>query len=77
MEILERHPSLEPIMDFCVLGLEKQGLGEVVTCSGAYKDGSLRLFYKAISVNEDVSPLSTLQDLCYPRHKMPNKIKSL
>ena len=30
---------LGPISDFCVVDLERQGQGQVVTCSGAYKDG--------------------------------------
>ncbi|MCI12479.1 DNA damage-binding protein 1, partial [Trifolium medium] len=43
VEVLERYVNLGPIVDFCVVDLERQGQGQVVTCSGAYKDGSLRV----------------------------------
>lgn len=43
IEILENIVNLGPISDFCVVDLERQGQGQVVTCSGAFRDGSLRL----------------------------------
>ena len=43
-----------PIVDFCVVDLERQGQGQVVTCSGAYKDGSLRVVQNGIGINEQV-----------------------
>ncbi|PNY10779.1 DNA damage-binding protein 1-like [Trifolium pratense] len=54
VEILDSHANLGPILDFCMLGLERQGLGEIVTCSGAYKDGSLRVLCYALGINEKV-----------------------
>lgn len=54
VEVLERYVNLGPIVDFCVVDLERQGQGQVVTCSGAYKDGSLRIVRNGIGINEQV-----------------------
>lgn len=54
VEVLERYVNLGPIVDFCVVDLERQGQGQVVTCSGAYKDGSLRVVRNGIGINEQV-----------------------
>ncbi|KAI9117899.1 hypothetical protein K1719_011041 [Acacia pycnantha] len=43
VEVLERYVNLGPIVDLCVVDLERQGQGQVVPCSGAFKDGSLRI----------------------------------
>ena len=37
VEVLETHQNLGPIVDFCIMDLERQGQGQLVTCSGAYK----------------------------------------
>jgi len=42
LDILDTHSNLGPIIDFCVVDLERQGQCQIVTCSGAFKDGSLR-----------------------------------
>jgi DNA damage-binding protein 1 len=55
VEILEKYVNLGPIVDFCVVDLERQGQGQVVTCSGAYKDGSLRIVRNGIGINEQAS----------------------
>ena len=55
VEVLGRYVNLGPIVDFCVVDLERQGQGQVVTCSGAYKDGSLRIVQNVIGINEQVS----------------------
>uniref|UniRef100_A0A2P2KL79 Uncharacterized protein MANES_06G061000 n=3 Tax=Rhizophora mucronata TaxID=61149 RepID=A0A2P2KL79_RHIMU len=55
VEVLERYVNLGPIVDFCVVDLERQGQGQVVTCSGAYKDGSLRIVRNGIGINEQAS----------------------
>ncbi|CAI9783475.1 unnamed protein product [Fraxinus pennsylvanica] len=55
VEVLERFVNLGPIVDFCVVDLERQGQGQVVTCSGAYKDGSLRIVRNGIGINEQAS----------------------
>ncbi|XP_047333166.1 DNA damage-binding protein 1-like [Impatiens glandulifera] len=53
VEVLERYVNLGPIVDFCVVDLD--GQGQVVTCSGAYKDGSLRIVRNGIGINEQAS----------------------
>ncbi|KAL6499676.1 DNA damage-binding protein 1a [Orobanche gracilis] len=55
VEVLERYMNLGPIVDFCVVDLEKQGQCQVVTCSGAYKDGSLRVVCHGRGFNEQAS----------------------
>ncbi|XP_060203147.1 DNA damage-binding protein 1 isoform X1 [Lycium barbarum] len=55
VDVLERYVNLGPIVDFCVVDLERQGQGQVVTCSGAYKDGSLRIVRNGIGINEQAS----------------------
>ena len=60
VEVLERYVNLGPIVDFCVVDLERQGQGQVVTCSGAYKDGSLRIVRNGIGINEQVWCISFL-----------------
>ncbi|KFK28706.1 hypothetical protein AALP_AA7G036100 [Arabis alpina] len=55
VQILESYVNLGPIVDLCVVDLERQGQGQVVTCSGAYKDGSLRVVSNGIGINEQAS----------------------
>ncbi|XP_072969615.1 DNA damage-binding protein 1 [Typha angustifolia] len=55
VEVLEKYVNLGPIVDFCVVDLERQGQGQVVTCSGAYKDGSLRVVRNGVGINEQAS----------------------
>ncbi|KAL2629921.1 hypothetical protein R1flu_014607 [Riccia fluitans] len=55
VEVLESFVNLGPIVDLCVVDLERQGQGQVVTCSGAYKDGSLRIVRNGIGINEQAS----------------------
>ncbi|XP_022762657.1 DNA damage-binding protein 1a-like isoform X2 [Durio zibethinus] len=54
VEVLERYVNLGPINDFCVVDLERQGQGHVVTCSGANKDGSLCIVRNGIGINEQL-----------------------
>lgn len=55
VDVIERYVNLGPIVDFCVVDLERQGQGQVVTCSGAFKDGSLRVVRNGIGINEQAS----------------------
>jgi len=45
VEVLNAYANLGPILDFVAVDLERQGQGQgqVVTCSGAYRDGTLRV----------------------------------
>jgi DNA damage-binding protein 1 len=54
VEVLERYVNLGPIVDFFVVDLGRQGQGQVATCFGAYKDGSLRVVRNGIGINEQV-----------------------
>ena len=44
--------ALAQIVDFVVVDLERHGQGSLVTCSGAGKDGSLRIVRNGIGINE-------------------------
>ncbi len=52
IEVIETYTNLGPILDFCVVDIEGQGQEQVVTCSGSYKDGSLRVVRNGIGINE-------------------------
>jgi len=52
---LDAFTNLGPIVDFVVVDLERQGQGQIVTCSGAFKDGSLRIIRNGIGINEQAS----------------------
>jgi hypothetical protein len=54
VEVLESFVNLGPIVDLCVVDLERQGQGQVVTCSGAFKNGSLLIVRNGIGINEQV-----------------------
>jgi len=54
LELLESHTNLGPIIDMAVVDLDRQGQGLVVTCSGASKDGSLRIVRNGIGIEEQV-----------------------
>ena len=44
--------NLGPIVDMVVVDLERQGQGQLVTCSGAFKEGSLRIIRNGIGIHE-------------------------
>jgi len=52
IEIMEVFTNLGPIVDMCVVDLEKQGQGQLVTCSGAFKEGTLRIIRNGIGIQE-------------------------
>ncbi|KAI3764771.1 hypothetical protein L2E82_14787 [Cichorium intybus] len=52
VEFLERYVNLGLIVDFCVVDFETQGQGQVVTCLGANKNGSVRIVRNEIGINE-------------------------
>lgn len=55
VEILECFQNLGPIVDMCVVDIERQGQGQLITCSGAFKDGSLRIIRNGIGIQEHAS----------------------
>ncbi|KAK5580443.1 hypothetical protein RB653_000460 [Dictyostelium firmibasis] len=52
---LETFTNIGPIVDFCVVDAEKQGQAQIVTCSGTYRDGSLRIIRNGIGIAEQAS----------------------
>ena len=54
VEVLEVYPNIGPIVDMCVVQAERKGQNRVVTCSGAFKDGSLRVISSGVGIQEQV-----------------------
>ncbi|XP_059050799.1 DNA damage-binding protein 1-like [Achroia grisella] len=52
---METFTSLAPIVDMCVVDLERQGQNQLITCSGTYKMGSLRIIRNGIGIQEQAS----------------------
>ena len=50
IDVLESYPNIGPITDMVVVKTEKQGQSQIVTCSGAFKDGSLRVLRSGIGL---------------------------
>jgi DNA damage-binding protein 1 len=55
IHVMESFTNLGPVVDMCVVDLERQGQGQLVTCSGAYKEGSLRIIRNGIGIHEHAS----------------------
>lgn len=55
--VSQRWTNIGPILDLVVVDLERQGQGQVVTCSGCNKDGSIRVVRNGIGINEQVRRL--------------------
>jgi DNA damage-binding protein 1 len=55
VEVLESFTSLGPIVDFVVVDLDRHGQGQVVTCSGVHKDGSLRVVRNGVGIHEQAA----------------------
>ncbi|XP_036343335.1 DNA damage-binding protein 1-like [Rhagoletis pomonella] len=49
---MENFTSLAPILDLGVVDLDRQGQGQIITCSGSFKDGSLRIIRIGIGIQE-------------------------
>ncbi|KAL3841910.1 hypothetical protein ACJMK2_019999 [Sinanodonta woodiana] len=55
VQVMETFSNLGPIVDMVVVDLERQGQGQLVTCSGAYKEGSLKIIRNGIGIHEHAS----------------------
>ncbi|RZF44982.1 hypothetical protein LSTR_LSTR001943 [Laodelphax striatellus] len=55
VSVMESFMNLAPITDMVVVDLEKQGQDQVITCSGAFKEGSLRIIRNGIGIQEHAS----------------------
>ena len=51
VEILENHTNVGPILDMSVVASERQGQDVLVTCSGSYGKGSLRVIRSGIGMD--------------------------
>ncbi|KAF2354903.1 hypothetical protein FHG87_014345 [Trinorchestia longiramus] len=49
---MQTFPNLGPIVHMTVVDLERQGQGQLITCSGAYKEGSLRIIRNGVGIQE-------------------------
>ena len=64
VEVLDEFTNLGPIVDFCVMDLERHGQGQLVTCSGVGTSGSLRVVRNGIGIREQAQiPLSGIKGL--------------
>lgn len=52
VSVMEAFTNLAPIIDMVVVDLERQGQGQLVTCSGGFKEGSLRIIRNGIGIEE-------------------------
>ncbi|KAF9300102.1 DNA damage-binding protein 1a [Mortierella antarctica] len=52
LEVMETFTNVGPVLDFEVVDLEGQGQGLIVSCSGAFKDGSLRVVRNGVGIND-------------------------
>lgn len=52
VSLMESFTNLAPICDMVVVDMDKQGQGQLITCSGAFKEGSLRIIRNGIGIQE-------------------------
>ena len=57
LQLVTTFTNIAPVTDFCLVDIDNHGQGQLVTCSGAYKDGSLRIIHSGIGV-EDLASLN-------------------
>jgi len=50
--VITTFSNLAPISDFCVIEDRKSLMNQIVTCSGAYRDGSLRVIKQGIGIRD-------------------------
>lgn len=55
VELIDSMPNIGPIVDFSVVDLDRQGQGQIVTCSGGGRNGSLRIIRNGIGFNGQAS----------------------
>lgn len=52
VQVMDTFTTLGPIQDMCLVDLERQGVPQMITCSGSLKDGSLRIICNGIGIQE-------------------------
>eukprot|EP00042_Codosiga_hollandica_P058516 m.883598 g.883598 ORF g.883598 m.883598 type:complete len:1092 (+) comp59884_c0_seq2:68-3343(+) len=69
-EELASFSNIGPIIDMCVMELDRKGQTQVVTCSGARQDGSLRIIRNGIGILEGATlDMPSLQGIWALRHQ--------
>lgn len=67
VEVMDVWINLGPIIDLAVVDLERQGQGQVVTCSGKGQDSSLRIVRNGIGMIEQAAV--ELAGQCFDSHR--------
>ncbi|KNC54611.1 DNA damage-binding protein 1 [Thecamonas trahens ATCC 50062] len=52
VQVADAHINLGPILDMTLVDVDRQGQGVLVTCSGGFQDGSLRIVRSGIGIAE-------------------------
>ncbi|ORX90414.1 hypothetical protein K493DRAFT_409889 [Basidiobolus meristosporus CBS 931.73] len=52
IEVVQSFPNLAPISDFCIVDVDSRERNNMISCSGAFKDGSLRVIRNGVGVKE-------------------------
>jgi DNA damage-binding protein 1 len=55
IEVLDTYDNIGPIVDMSVVKSSTQGQNQLITCSGSFKDGSLRIIRAGIGISEQAS----------------------
>ena len=55
VELIDTMSNIGPVVDFTVIDLDRQGQGQIVTCSGGGRNGSLRVVRNGIGFNEQAN----------------------
>ncbi|KAI0567462.1 Mono-functional DNA-alkylating methyl methanesulfonate [Gracilaria domingensis] len=80
VEVVQTYSHLGPILDFCIvkgMGYLRHGQGQVVTCSGQGKDGSLRIIRNGIGISEHAAEeLPGIKDMFSLRRHIDNRYDS-
>ncbi len=77
--VVDSITNLAPIIDFCLVDFEKRGQSHVVACSGAHKNGSLRIIRNGIGIEEigELGELSGITGLFSLRQVYDSKFDSM
>ena len=53
LQVLQEFVNIGPIVDFCVVDMERHGQCRMVACTGAYADGAVSFIQNGISLQEE------------------------
>lgn len=52
LQEIERFTNFGPIVDFCVEDVDNQGLNQIISCSGAHNDATLKLIRSGVGLSQ-------------------------